>query len=333
MAAAPLISILMPFRSSADTLRSAAESVLHTDLPVELIAIDDNDAGQEEAKHLPADSRIRVQSTGGIGIAPALEAGRAIAAGRYIARMDADDISLPGRFEAQQALLNDSPATLALVGTQAEVFGPRAGDGIRHYVDWQNGLLSPAQHRKGLFVESPLCHPSTMMRADALAQVGGYRHGDFPEDYDLWLRFDAAGYAMAKVPRVGVRWRQSEGQATFTDDRYRRAAFLQTKAPHLARRIQRVAPERPLVVWGAGQTGKRVARALEPHGLRAAAFIDIDPKKLGGVARGAPIIPIEDLDHAAFVVVALGSRGARQEACTALDALGRVEGADYLAAS
>jgi FlaA1/EpsC-like NDP-sugar epimerase len=105
------------------------------------------------------------------------------------------------------------------------------------------------------------------------------------------------------------------------------------KAPHLARRL--LARPRPIDVWGAGPTGKQLARALEPHGVRAARFIDIDPRKIGGTARGVSVVAPSQLHApgAHWVVVALGARGARDLARTALDALGHREGEDYLCAS
>ena len=154
-----------------------------------------------------------------------------------IARMDADDVCLPGRLHAQLAFMREHPAIAAL-GTCVEAF-PEAEieQGMRLYVAWQNALLSPEDHRRQLFVEAPLCHPSVMLRRDALHAVGGFRDGGFPEDYDLWLRLDAAGFALAKLPEVLLRWRHHARRATLQDRRYARENFAPLKAPHLARRL------------------------------------------------------------------------------------------------
>jgi hypothetical protein len=200
-------------------------------------------------------------------------------------------------------------------------------------VSWQNALITPDDHRRQIFVESPLCHPSVMLRAEALARVGGFRDGPFPEDYDLWLRLDAAGFGLAKLPRVLLRWRHRPGRATLRDPRYARERFVELKAPHLARRL--ASKTRPIDVWGAGPTGKRLARALERCGVRAERFVDIDPRKIGGRARGAPVVAPDRLHEPGrhWVVVALGARGARDLARAALDLAGHREGEDYLCAS
>ena len=87
-------------------------------------------------------------------------------------------------------------------------------------------------------------------------------------------------------------------------------------------------------VWGAGPTGKRLARALERHGRRAERFVDIDPRKIGRIARGAPIVSPDGLERGAHtIVVAVGARGARDLIRAHLREVGFVEGDDYLCAS
>jgi glycosyltransferase involved in cell wall biosynthesis len=337
VSARPELSVLLPCRDAADTVGEAVQSILcEREVALELIAVDDGSrdaSGRALAAAAAEDPRVRVIRTPGIGIARALQAAAEAARAPLLARMDADDVSLPGRLRAQLTALHANPE-LGAIGTRVEPFPDDAvAEGLRRYVSWQNSLLEAADHRRQLFVESPLCHPSVMLRADALARVGGYRDGLFPEDYDLWLRLDAAGYGLAKLSAVLLRWRHREDRATLRDPRYARERFLELKAPHLAHRLR--ARARPLDVWGAGPTGKRLARALEPHGVCASRFIDIDPRKIGGRARGAAVVAPSELrapgEH--WVVVALGARGARDQARTALDALGYREGEDYLCAS
>lgn len=338
-----MISVLLPFRDAAETLAEAVDSVLTQDHcgPLELIAIDDGSQDRGAAK-LPA-SCVRL-STGGVGIARALEAGREASRGDLVARMDADDISQPSRFAKQVALLQSNPR-LAAVGTQVEPFvapgqDGDVGPGMLRYIAWQNGVLGPAAHARQIFVEAPLCHPSVMLRRAALDEAGGWRAGPFPEDYDLWLRLDALGWQLDKVAEVLFRWRHTPGRATFSDPRYAIERFVETKAPHLARRLAEL--DRPVTIWGAGPTGKHLLRALERHGvaaappatIRVARFVDIDPRKVGRTARGAPIDDVSTLRRGAeTVVVAVSSPGARDLVRARLDELGFREGADYLCAA
>jgi glycosyltransferase involved in cell wall biosynthesis len=325
-----MISVLLPFRDARGTLGDAIRSVLAEPEVREVIAVDDgsSDGGADVARAI-GDARVVVVRTGGVGVAGALAAGLARARGDLVARMDADDVSLPGRIAAQRAMMDADP-TLAAVGTLVEVDGA-TGPGMRAYVAWQNSVLSPADHARDIFVESPLCHPSTLIRRRALEAVGGWREAPWPEDWDLWLRFDAAGHRLAKARVVGLRWRHREDRATFRDPRCSPERLVAARAHYLAERL-RLAPR--FAVWGAGKTGRRLARALEGHGLRASAFVDIDPRKIGRTARGAPIIPPEGLqEDASPVVVAVGERGARDVVRRRLAARGLVEGRDFVCAA
>ncbi|MFO0590560.1 MAG: glycosyltransferase [Polyangiaceae bacterium] len=332
----PLVSVLLPYRNNAPTIEEALASVLQDrDVDVEVLAIDDGstDAGPAVVEGIArADDRVVRLASGGVGIANALARGARAARGRFVARMDGDDVSLAGRLAAEVALLEADPS-LGAVATQVEGFPEGAvGEGLRRYIEWQNTLVSAADHARELFVESPVCHPSVMLRRSALDAAGGFEDPRWAEDYDLWLRLDAAGFGLAKVPRVLFRWRHREGRLTFNDGRYALPLFDEVKAKYLAPKLR--ARGRPITIWGAGKTGKRLARALEPHEIRPIAFVDIDPRKIGSVARGVRIHPPESVvPGATTIVCAVGARGARDVLRPRLRALGLVEGDDYLFAA
>src|SRR5262249_47537899 len=152
---------------------------------------------------------------------------------------------------------------------------------------------------------------SVMIRRSALDEAGGFCDVPWAEDYDLWLRIAARGFGIAKVPRVLFRWRHHAARATLRDPRYARARFHDARARYLAPVLLRMG--RPVAVWGAGKTGKRLARALGREGVRADVFIDIDPLKIGRPARGAIIATPDALVRGRHtVVVAVGARGARE---------------------
>jgi len=357
---APRISVVLPIRDAGSTLDAALHSLrAQTFADFELLVVDDGsrDDGPARARaHAAADPRVRVITNEGRGLVAALTTGIAASRAPLIARMDADDVAHAERFAAQVAFLDGDP-TIAVVGTEVEVVtvdvdvdvdvdvnvnvnvndlpsapAPTPNEGLRRYVSWQNAQHTPADHAREIFVEAPLCHPSVVMHKEALLDVGGYRNVPWPEDYDLWLRFHAAGHAMAKVPRVLLSWRHQAGRATFSDARYAPQRFLDAKAGFLAAELVRRG--RPVWIWGAGPTGKRLARALEVFGVRAERFVDIDPLKIGGVARGQEVVAAEALRAGEVTVVAaVGSLGARAVIREALQARGFVEGRDFLCAA
>lgn len=328
------VSVIVPVRDAAETVAAAVTSVLTESRVREVIAVDDGSTDGSAARLddvARRDPRVRVVRGPARGIVAALDAAIAHARCGLLARMDADDVSRPGRIDRAAAMLDADP-TLGAVGTRVSVDG--AGEGMAHYAAWQNALVTPDDHARELFVEAPLCHPSVTLRRAALDDIGGYRDTAWPEDWDLWLRLDAHGWRMAKVPEALFHWRHREGRLTFTHARYAMERLVDARARYLPARLKMIGGGRALAVWGAGPTGKRLARALEPAGLRAAMFVDIDPHKIGRTARGAPICDAAALDVSRHVLLAaVGARGARALVRAGLTARGWVEGRDWLAAS
>jgi hypothetical protein len=176
-----------------------------------------------------------------------------------------------------------------------------------------------------------------------VTQHGGYRDGDFPEDYELWLRWLAAGVRMTKVPRVLLTWNDGPKRLSRADQRYAPEKFFAVKAAWIAREVDRLGcaidqgsngKNRRLLVWGAGRPTRKRAAFLEQHGVRIAGFIDVDPKKrtpaIGGV--GVPVIAPADLPPPGEIIVLgyVSSRGARELIRNELERRGYIEGSDFL---
>lgn len=320
----PRVSVLLPCRDAAATLPAAIASLeAQTWTDWEVVAVNDGSLDEtggvldDWAARNPA---VRVLHTAPRGIVAALEAARHAARGDLLARMDADDVAHAERIERQVALL-DARADLAACGTRIRYF-PRAAvrDGARRYETWINGLCSPEDLERELFVECPLPHPTLLVRRAVLERVGGWRDPGWPEDYDLILRLWAGGHRMAKVDRVLLEWRESPDRLSRVDRRYGEDAFRRCKIHYIGRRIA----GRGVVVWGAGPVGKAFARALQAAGHRVVAFVDLDPRKIGQAIHGAPVIGPGAIEayRGAFAVAAVGSAGARDEIRTALTAAG-----------
>ena len=146
------------------------------------------------------DGRIRVLACKHAGIIPALNTGWKACRGAYVARMDADDLCHPARLEKQARFLDQNPE-IALVAARVEGFPEEdMREGFRVYIDWLNSLISPDEIAREIYIESPLAHPSVMMRREWLMKMGGYQEHGWPEDYDLWLRMHLAGAKMGKIP-------------------------------------------------------------------------------------------------------------------------------------
>jgi glycosyltransferase involved in cell wall biosynthesis len=334
---APIISILMPCYNAAGTLEEALDSLAAQTLPdYELVVVDDGstDATPEIlGRRTACDPRLRLLAQPHAGIVSALNAGLAACRGEIIARMDADDRCYPQRLEKQYTYLQAHPE-VAVLGCQVSGFPPeQVRQGFRTYIEWQNGLLDDDAIRREMFVESPLAHPSLMIRREWLERVGAYQENGWAEDYDLWLRLYITGARFAKLPEVLLDWRESPQRLTRVDGRYSLENFLRLKAHYLS--CGPLAGRDAVIVWGAGMVGRRLSKHLLRQGLPLVAFIDIDPHKVGNLRRGLPILPPEALPELwrsyenPAVLVAVGARGARGILRSRLAGLGLREGQDW----
>lgn len=328
----PRVSVLLPVRDGAPTLEESLSSLRAQTLrDHEVLAIDD---GSRDATprileaFAAADGRLRVLAGGG-GLVSALNAGLALARAPLVARMDADDTAHPERLERQAGRLEADEA-VDFLGCRVSL-GEAAGAGMRAYVDWSNALLDDTSIVRDLFVESPLVHPSVMARAAALRSLGGWRAFDGPEDYDLWLRAHAAGFRFAKLPEPLLYWRDHPARLTRTDPRYRPEKFLALKVEHLAR--AHLGGGRAVVIWGAGKVGKGWARALWARGHRVAAFVEVDPAKVGQRIHGALVVAVAAAGTfaGALHLAAVGQKGARERIRAEARRHGLEDGRDLVA--
>lgn len=281
------------------------------------------------------DVRVRVVAIKHQGIIPALNAGLEVCRASLVARMDADDKAHPERLARQVEALESDPG-LAVCASLVEGFPEdQVREGFQIYIDWLNRLVSHEAITREIFIESPLAHPSVAFRKRWVEQVGGYQEHGWPEDYDLWLRLYLAGARFAKVPEILLYWREHERRLTRTDSRYSVENFIRAKAHYLMQGP--LADRDGVIVWGAGQMGRRLAKHLDREGAALAAFVDIDPAKIGRERRGRPIIPPEDLRpwldryDRPVVLAAVSSRGARALIRERLNGMGLREGTDWWA--
>ncbi len=337
----PYISVVLPVYNGASTLEKAIQSIVNQDTnDWELIVIEDGsvDNSLEIAESLAvSDSRIRVFSQPHSGIVNALNHGIQLCRGKYIARMDADDVSFPKRLRLQKDFLDNNP-DIGLVGCLVNFAGNREEQlGYATYVDWSNSLVSRDSIYENRFVESPFPHPSVMFRSKLVEEdQSPYKKGDFPEDYELFLRWMSQGVKMQKLPETLLDWHDSPTRLSRMDPRYEPYAFYRTKAHYLAEWILKETDAlRPIWIWGAGRRTRQRAAFLLEYGIAFEGFIDLDPLKAGGDIKGLPVIVPQDLDLSQNPVIIsyVSNRGAREKIRRYLLGRGLVEQVDFVIAA
>lgn len=207
MALTPIVSVVMSVYNGARYLSESIESILSQEgVDFELIIVDDGskDGTPQLLEQFAArNARVRAIHQANMGITRALIRGCAAARGTFIARQDADDLSLPGRLMAQAQMLS-SDASLAFVSCWAEVIGPNNEVLITH-----QRPIGPEAATRMLFgrIAGPPGHGSVMFRRDIYQRVGGYTPElYYAQDSDLWLRFSLVGH-LQYVPQVLYQYR------------------------------------------------------------------------------------------------------------------------------
>jgi cellulose synthase/poly-beta-1,6-N-acetylglucosamine synthase-like glycosyltransferase len=331
----PLVSVLLPVRDGAGFLPEALDSLAAQTLgDFEVVVVDDgsrdSSGGLAEARARD-DDRFRVVRQPPLGLVAALEQARAEARGRFLARMDADDIALPRRLECQVDALASDPS-LAACGGRVELF-PRGTlrDGMRRYERWLNSLVTVERAAADVFVECPIAHPALLVRREAVEAAGGYRERGWPEDYDLVLRLWARGYRFRNVEEPVLRWRDRPERLSRQSAAYTPEAFVRCKVHHLREALP--ATGEGAVVWGAGPVGKAFACELGRQGVRVRAFVEVDPRKLGRRIYGVPVIATADAPRfeGGLALGAVAGEKARTRVRALVAAQGRREGVDFIA--
>lgn len=211
----PLISVILPVYNGADFLRETLDAILaQTQADFELLVI--NDGSSDDSENIIrsyTDSRIRYFHHPNKGFAYTLNRGIAEARGKYIARIDADDICLPERFRLQSEWLEQRPGT-AMVGCFVTFINEKG----EPQGDWpeDRANVTNEQIRQSLPFVNCIAHPGVMARTEVFRRFP-YLDPQKPlEDYDMWLRLAGAGLVMEKVPEMLLWYRVHSASMTLS---------------------------------------------------------------------------------------------------------------------
>jgi len=208
----PLLSILLPAHRASKTIGMAVLSTLAfmpkgSELLIFLDGANTDSKILSWAKKKPA---VKIYSSEtALGISGALNFLIEKSQGEIIARMDADDISLPGRFSKAAKLVSSGVEDIVFSNTILFGFAVKPIGILPHLPVGVNS----EQSRWLLWLGNPFAHPTMVARREILVSLGGYRNS-ISEDYDLWLRAAAAGYRFRRLKRHGLLYRIHPGQYT-----------------------------------------------------------------------------------------------------------------------
>lgn len=202
----PKISVIMGAYNIEQYMHDAIESIINqTFSDWELIICDDGSTDNTFKilkEYEKKDSRIKVlKNDNNYGLAYSLNKCIQVSQGEYLARMDGDDISLPNRFEEQVKAMDNNPE-YTVIGSDVILFDEEG--------DWSKSNYIEKPTLMDVFKGPAVAHPTTIMRAQTIKQIGGYNTETdkcHAEDYDLWCRLYEAGYKMMNLNSILFKYR------------------------------------------------------------------------------------------------------------------------------
>jgi glycosyltransferase involved in cell wall biosynthesis len=208
----PKVSVAMSVYNGAEYLRASIDSVLtQTFDDFEFIIVDDGSTDHSaEIIRSYTDSRIVLRQQSNQGVATALNHALRLAHGEYVARQDADDVSLPERFLKQVEFLDAHPE-VAVVGTAATLID-RTGRRFSTFMPFVRHDRLVKELKRGV---CPLMHGAVMLRRTALAQCGVYNPVfNWIQDVELWLRISQS-HRLANMREVLYQFRKHDSSTTY----------------------------------------------------------------------------------------------------------------------
>lgn len=203
----PKITVLIPAFNAQAFLHEALDSICNQDFDdFECLIVNDGSTDSTPEiidQYVNKDRRFRVINKNNGGILTAMNVGLEAAKGKYIARMDTDDVSMPHRLRLQAKVLDKSPECVLVSG------GIELIDMDGSFMSTDHPPLNDIDIRQSLYCGNPLYHPSVMFRKEEMLKAGGYIGGEKAEhceDFHLWLRLADIG-KIAAVPQVVLRYR------------------------------------------------------------------------------------------------------------------------------
>ncbi|WP_350285993.1 glycosyltransferase family 2 protein [uncultured Croceitalea sp.] len=327
-----MVSILIPFKDTASYLHECLDSIVdqsYTDW--EVIAVNDgslDDSGQIVERYATQDPRFKVLNNTGSGIIPALRTAYQNCRGDFITRMDSDDIMKPDRLLVMVKALQKSGRKYISIG-QVKYFSERGiSNGYERYEAWLNGLTATGTNYSEIYKECVVPSPCWMVYREDFEQCGAFKPDRYPEDYDLTFRFYQFGLKPIPCEAILHLWRDYDTRTSRTHEHYAQNYFLDIKIHYfLALDYKK---NRPLVVWGAGFKGKKIAKTLIAKEIPFTWLCD-NPNKINKKIYGQQLdhfSTMEQLQHPQSIIT-VANEAAQAEITIYLKGLGQRAMSDY----
>ena len=291
------VSIVMPAKNTAAYLPECIDSILNQTYDNwELVVVNDGSTDQSDEilkSYGQQDTRIRVFDNDKQGIIPALQLTYSKTTGTFITRMDSDDIMPNDKLENMVNHLLQHGKGHIISGQVKYFANVLIGEGYQKYEQWLNNLTASGTNFSELYKECVIASPCWMVYRTDFEKCGAFNSTIYPEDYDLVFRFYK--YQLKPIPNSKLlhHWRDYPERTSRNHVHYAYNTFLEIKVHYFLK--LNYDSNCPLVIWGAGTKGKKVAELLLANNIPFHWICD-NPKKLGKTIYGQKMLGVASLE-------------------------------------
>lgn len=313
-------------------MRKCLDSILQqTEKDWELLAVNDfseDDSLEILEEYARKDARIQVFINNRKGIIPALRLAFKHSKGDLITRMDADDRMMNHKLENLKSLLIENGKGYLSTGYVMYFSDEGVGNGYRKYEEWLNELTESQSNFSEIYKECVIPSPCWMSWRTDLKECGAFDHDTYPEDYDLCFRFYKNKLKVVSTKKTLHLWQDHPERSSRTQEVYAHNQYFNLKLPYFLE--LEYDAKRPLVIWGAGRKGKRLAKMLFDRQIPYYWFCN-NRNKWGIKLYGSTMENYEMLPHLwkPQVIVAVASPGGQKEILDYLEVQNLKKGEDY----
>lgn len=254
----------MPVRNAGPFLEECLTSIIKQSYPNwELHVTNDHSTDdsmfllQKYSNKIP---NIHLHLNDGKGIIDALKTAYSKTKGQLITRMDADDIMPPEKLAIMSTLLLQHGIGHLVTGKVNYFSETKLGDGFQKYETWLNKFCIEDNHFSEIYKECVIPSPCWMMLREDFDKIGAFDSELYPEDYDLCFRMYKYNIAVVSSDQILHHWRDHSSRASRNDENYSDNRFLDLKITYFLELDYN--EHHPLIIWGAGKKGKRLAELL-----------------------------------------------------------------------
>jgi len=298
----PKVSVIIPFRDALKSIERSVKSILSQSFEdIELILVNDGSTdGSKEVIEKIKDTRLKMVNLSAGGIVVALNEGIYSTQGKYITLMDVNDIARKDRIEKQLNFLEKNEEC-DVVSSTVKYKMENSEKNIKRYIEWSNSITSYNEIYHKRFVNSTVLHSTLMFKKDLISKYGLFEDGEFPEDYEMQLRWMNNGVKFSKINEELTDWHDDIQRLSRRHLKYNSSAAAKIKARYFNQWFTGYFNHLPdILLWGSKPATKQKISRLEKEGLNIAGYINTENDE--SWIDDKPVFNLNELPSRSFII-------------------------------